>query len=292
MTDPEKKEVSDLEVNNSIRRILTKKRIDANKLNIRSTRGSITVTGSLEFVGIVKDPEELPHDIAALEDQLKQVEGVSRVSIELDGFEKNDNTGDWTLKKGGKFKTKDEILREKKKTDQENQQKTMANIMLEDNADFSMASDSKDAVLSEIMSKIKKMSVKCPECKIEYKYCLTCGTKLKINIEPKVDHYEGDSAASSPAGASAPSAPSQQMSNADILADEDNAPCTPMPDDPNKYNPFEDDESPVPQSQAKDDKTLKEKALELLRQTKEAGIKKKSWSKGTPGGINFDFDDI
>lgn len=293
MTDPGRPEVSDLEVNNSIRRILTKKRIDTNKLNFRSTKGSISVWGNLEFIGIVKDAEDLPHDIASLEEQLKQLDGVSRVNVDIEGFEKNDNTGDWILKKGGKLKTKEEEIRDKKKADQENQQKTVANIMLEDSDDFSTASESKESVLTEIMSKIKKMSIKCPECKIEYKYCLTCGTKLKINIEPKFDHFESDQTAAH-AAAGAPAAPSQHLSSAEILADEDNAAGTPMPKDPNKYNRFaEDDDSPNPQAPAaKDEKTLKEKALDLLRQTKEAGIKKKSWSKGPAGGINFDFDDI
>lgn len=291
MSDPNANEISDLELNNLIRRLMTIKRIDTNKVTYRTTKGAVQVTGELSFVGLVKDPEELPHEIAALEDAIKMIKGVKRVNIEFDGFEKNDITGDWSIRKGSKIKTKEELIREKKLADQKKAEtESASSLLLKDDDDFSAAADAKNDVLKEIMSKIQAMKIQCPECKIEYKYCLTCGTKLKIHIEPKVEHYESSSPAPRPAAtvAAATAALSEEkptMSLRDMADDDEEG--VPVNDHSGRYSPDGEDNKPQ-----QDGESLREKALELLRQSKEAGIKKKGWAKGAPSSSLIDFDDL
>ncbi|PKK91965.1 MAG: hypothetical protein CVV64_00635 [Candidatus Wallbacteria bacterium HGW-Wallbacteria-1] len=291
--DPNVIEVSDLELNNLIRRLMTIKRIDTNKVNYRTTKGAVQVTGELAFVGLMKDPEELPHEVAALEDAIKMIKGVKRVIIDFDGLEKNDITGDWTLRKGSKLKTKDELLREKKIADQKNKEtESASNLLMKDDDDFSAAADAKSDVLREIMSKISAMKIQCPECKIEYKYCLTCGTKLKIHIEPKVEHYETESPKSSASPAASTSDATPERANLSLreMSDADEEEGVPVGGGykSNAYDPNSDNGD-----RQDDDKSLREKALDLLRQSKEAGIKKKGWAKSPTGGASLiDFDDL
>lgn len=277
-------EISDLEINTHIRRLLTKKRIDATKINYRSQRGIVNIFGDLNYVGLKKTAEEMPHEIASLEDMVKQIKGVKRVTVEIEGFEKN-NAGDWGLIKGSKHKTKDEEVREKmaalKKKEAE-KKKSTSNIMMDDSEDFSAATEAKSEVLKQIMEKISKITIKCPECKIEYKYCLTCGSKLKIEIDPKVDLYaNSDSKKSLPKPVvKAPVKSLQEMladgdledetfSNSDGTADDEN-------DKKEEYKPKK--------------KSLAELARESLLASQESSIKKKGWVKHPDNSDLFNFD--
>jgi hypothetical protein len=277
-------EISDLEINTYIRRLLTKKRIDSNKLSYRSQRGCVNVYGELAYVGLKKEADEMPHEIASLEDMIKQIKGVKRVTVEIEGFEKN-NAGDWLIQKGGKIKTKDEQVREKiaaaKKKEAETKKAT-SNIMMNDSDDFSAAADAKSEVLKQIMAKISKITIKCPECKIEYKYCLTCGSKLKIEIDPKVDFYS-DASSSQPKKSPAQAAPKRSID--DILAEGDL-------EDSTTYTSSSPEPEEKPKEEAPKKKSLAELARESLLASKESSIKKKGWKKQSPMDDMFTFDDI
>jgi len=91
------REVSDLEINNHIRRLLTKRRIDTNKVTYRTTSGSVTLTGQLSFIGKYLDESEILHEIQVIEDLLKNIVGVKRVTIDFEGYEKDDASGEWQM---------------------------------------------------------------------------------------------------------------------------------------------------------------------------------------------------
>lgn len=282
--------ISDLEINNHIRRLLTKRRIDATKTTYRTATGVVNIGGSLVFIGPQKDVDELPKQLQLLEEMIRSIRGVKNVKIDFDDFEKDDVTGEWLYK--GKLLSREEQVREKiKERTTDNKQVDVKKMIMQD--DESFADDAgvlRSEALSKIMSLIEKITIRCPDCGIEYKYCLTCGTTLKVEILPKIDanllpDEPSKSATAAPAGPSMPltAAALEEMEDEDGMTSKKRE-KTPEELEAEQYP----DETPEERKRRK----LREKALDLLRSSRENKIKKASWSKRVTPGSNIDFDDL
>lgn len=281
-------QMSDLEINNHIRRLLTKRRIDVTKVTYRTSSGVVFVGGDLVFIGFTKEVDELPKELALIEEMVRSIRGVRNVKIEFDDFEKDDVSGEWIYK--GKELTKDEKIREKiKDAKEKGPQADVKKMIMQDMESFEDAGVLRAEALAQIMTMIEKITIRCPDCGIEYKYCLTCGTKLKIEIIPKIDSsllpdMPEESVTTS---AAAPSGPSTPMSLSDLAEMEDEV-LPPKKDVEQTEDDMYPDETPEERRRRK----LREKALNLLKSSRESKITGAAWKSKRPAGGDIDFDDF
>ena len=302
--------VSDLEINNNIRRIMTKRRIDVNKITYRTSHGTVMIGGELKFVGKKFKPDELVHEIEALESFITGVKGVKDCKIDFDGYEKSDE-GDWLFKgktgapeKKVTQKSEEELLKEKIKArvleSLENMQynpesgepaetgtTTGDSQVVETQNDTEsvqkrgLATSTKAAV-EEFLSSIKSLVIKCGDCDTEIKYCPQCGDKIKISFITDEEEWDFDGknvvAGKKSTSGSAPAvAPMKPKANIhDLLA-------------------ADDEESGIVRNVKKEEKkeekkelSLAERAKLMLQKSKEAGIKSKGWMKKSPPKVDFD----
>jgi len=281
--------MSDLEINNHIRRLLTKRRIDVTKVTYRTSSGVVFIGGALVFIGFTKEVEELPKEMGLIEEMIRSIRGVKNVKIEFDDFEKDDVSGEWIYK--GKELTKDEKVREKiKDMKSKGPQADVKKMIMQDMESFEDAGVLRAEALTKIMALIEKITIRCPDCGIEYKYCLTCGTKLKIEIIPKIDSSllpdlpEKTAEGATPA---APSGPSTPMSLSDLAEMEDEV-LPPKKDVEETEDDMYPDETPEERRRRK----LREKALNLLKSSRESKITGAAWKSKRPAGGDIDFDDF
>ncbi len=306
MSDPSN--VSDLEINNNIRRIMTKRRIDVNKITYRTSHGTVMIGGELKFVGKKFKPDELVHEIEALESFITGVKGVKDCKIDFDGYEKSDE-GDWLFKgktgapeKKATQKSEEELLKEKIKArvleSLENMQYNPEtgegaaaasapgeqSVKAPDSESTGFGSSTKEAV-EEFLSSIKSLVIKCGDCDTEIKYCPQCGDKIKISFVTDEEewNYDGKNVVagkkSSSGGYSPIAAPKKPKANIhDLLAQDDEA------------SGIVREVKKKEAAKEKKELSLAERAKLMLQKSKEAGIKKKGWAqKSTP---KVDFDDL
>ncbi|MDP7422698.1 MAG: hypothetical protein QGH40_12530, partial [bacterium] len=123
-----------------------------------------------------------------------------------------------------------------------------------------------------------------PECGIEYKYCLTCGTTLKVEIVPKIDVSLLPEEQATPSAATQPSVPLSINDLAEM--DEDEI----KPKKEKTAEELEKEQYPDETPEERKRRKLREKALDLLRSSRESTIKGASWKHKTPPGGGIDFD--
>lgn len=87
-----KRQVSDYEINGSVRRELTSRGIDLMNLRYRTSGGSVEVSGSLQFKES-KSPAQVVKELFLLESSLMGIRSVKRVKLEFDDYEKK--AGKW-----------------------------------------------------------------------------------------------------------------------------------------------------------------------------------------------------
>jgi hypothetical protein len=83
-----KSEVSDYEINGTIRRELTSLGIDLTGVRYRCSGGAVEIVGKLKFHE-PKPPSDAIKFITLLEDQVGKIRGVKRVKIDFDDWEKS-----------------------------------------------------------------------------------------------------------------------------------------------------------------------------------------------------------
>jgi hypothetical protein len=291
------REVSDLEINNNIRRIMTKRRIDTNKCTYRTTRGTVTIGGDLNFIGMIKQPEEIVHEIQFLEDMIKNLQGVRDVKIDFDGYEKNDD-GDWMYKGSAKDKqapkkkkTEEEIIRDKIKEKIMNKLDENYNGLSSDKESSSVVVDdtitrAPREVIEEFVNSIKSLVIKCGDCETEFNYCPKCGSKIKITFVTDEEEwtYDGKNISSKKPSSSfstVSSSPQAQpkVDLQDLIAETEGG---------------ETEGSPVKKEEKKEEKkelTLAERAKMLLEKSKEESLMKRR-KRQQKSKSDFNFDDL
>jgi hypothetical protein len=84
--------VSDYQINGSVRRVLASREVDMTNLHYRSTSGCVDISGKLKF----REPKSIPEimkELLILEELIFDVNGVRRVSFNLDDWERSNSGG-------------------------------------------------------------------------------------------------------------------------------------------------------------------------------------------------------
>ena len=88
------REATDLGISAGIRRELSGRRIDLNKIKFPVKAGVVTLQGELCFVGIEKTQEETAVELKFIESSLRKIFGVKDITFELTEWTRNEN-GTW-----------------------------------------------------------------------------------------------------------------------------------------------------------------------------------------------------
>jgi hypothetical protein len=80
--------VSDYEINASVRRELTSRKVDMTSIQYRTTNGAIEITGALKFLE-TKSIAAVQAELQILEENLGAIKGVRRVNFDLSDWERN-----------------------------------------------------------------------------------------------------------------------------------------------------------------------------------------------------------
>jgi hypothetical protein len=104
-------EVSDYEINGTVRREIASLGIDLSGIHYRCSGGAVEITGKLKFHD-PKSPAEAIKFLMVLEDQISKIRGVKRVRMDFEDWEKN--AGKW----GRAFEEEKEEKKEEEKEKQ------------------------------------------------------------------------------------------------------------------------------------------------------------------------------
>lgn len=306
-------QINDMEINNIIRRTLTQLMIDCNAATYRSTKGKVRVSGTLKHIGPPKPEEALPAELKKLEDRLRNIKGVSRVIIEFDGFEKNDQTGEWGSKnkitdgekikrKLDEIKAKKQLVEDKKDADRlglslrDYQEKKKAGLISAKGQNSKPGGFDGEIDLSDAFQEIRL------ECShgTSIQFCPCCGGKeFKVfavlkegyslsegRVHSVDDSYSAPeisfSTPQTPPPAEEPALPAQPAPSAASLLKQEEAEETAVnKPKSNEYNPLTDN------GEDDSDNSQKGKILALLQKQKESRFDKK---KPVGNDLDLDFD--
>lgn len=84
--------ISDYQINGCVRRVLASRDVDLTDLHYRSTSGCVDISGRLKF----REPKAIPEvmkELIILEELIFKVNGVRRVSFNLDDWERSTSGG-------------------------------------------------------------------------------------------------------------------------------------------------------------------------------------------------------
>jgi hypothetical protein len=85
---------SDQEINRGVRSVLSRNWLDLSKTNFASRRGIVRLMGELRRLGAESSKPLEPHNLDALDSEIKRLRGVDRVHFDLRNWRRN-SEGEW-----------------------------------------------------------------------------------------------------------------------------------------------------------------------------------------------------